>query len=344
MIGQYLKQVRLAQHQTQAAIYGDLLSPREIIRVEQGTVELKASHLMIVLARLGLDYETLQLHAAPNAKYQDWHQAQVAFQQLPQNTTLQDTAALDFYQKYHQSSNLQIRQMAILAKYRYWMDVDIPADELNWLLQANSNNSRLTITQLATLIPLCFLFDHAIIDNLLQRLTTNLNDYRDHSQYHQLHQQLLKNKFLIYLNSKQISRASELLTNELANNQQPSFEDHFNQTIFSDFLQIAQGAPDGRNQLWTDLQALRVVGGINWRAKADGYLDYARQLRQNYQNTTNWTNAEIGVTLRLLATIPQTAKTDLTSYLKLFAGLQAQLLKNQRPLSEYLMVEPVVND
>src|SRR5699024_2279073 len=152
----------------------------------------------------------------------DWHQAQVAFQQLPQNTTLQDTAALDFYQKYHQSSNLHIRQMAILAKYRYWMDVDIPADELNWLLQVNSNNCGLTITLLVSLIPLCVLFDDAIINNLLQRLTANLNDYRNHSQYHQLHQQLLKNKFLIYLKSKQISRASELLSNELANNQQPS--------------------------------------------------------------------------------------------------------------------------
>jgi hypothetical protein len=119
MIGQYLKQVRLAQHQTQAAIYGDLLSPREIIRVEQGTVELKASHLMIVLARLGLDYETLQLHAAPNAKYQDWHQAQVAFQQLPQNTTLQDTAALDFYQ------NITNQVIFIFGKWPFWQNIAI---------------------------------------------------------------------------------------------------------------------------------------------------------------------------------------------------------------------------
>ncbi|MFD1465424.1 helix-turn-helix domain-containing protein [Lapidilactobacillus mulanensis] len=333
MLGSIIKRFREEQNLTQQELYTGLLSKRQAIRFENGEVDLKANSLLTVMSRLELDLETLQHLNTEQPKSDDT--ARSAYQQLKFDS-LEDPAPLAFYEQYRNSADPKVKQLAIMAHLKYWLDADLPTEERLWLATYYLDKVSLTIDQLTILLKEVLLLDPMVVESTFQRIADNLARFKFHSDYYRLSKLLLQNRFWYAIEIKALPEARKVLADPMWQADNPTLNEKMSYLIFQQFVEIAD--TDSRvavEQIKQITGTLFVLSPESAQFIQDGYLDTVRHLRQLYGYHVVWSDEEIGVIVRLLESIPKKAKQDLGTYLQGFPGLTAAIAKKGNPLSYY---------
>ncbi len=336
MLGNIIKQFRKDQGLTQQTLYTNILSKRQAIRFENNEVDIQSEKLISIMKRLELDFETL-LHFIPNhSETSEKLTIEEEFTNLTYNS-LQDTAPLDFYEKYKNHSDDKVRQMAIISHLNYWPDADLNKSDLLWLTKYYTDMSRLTIAQLEILIKVSFRIDESLVEGTFRRIRENLENYTFHSSYTKLLDIFLTNEFYYYLTNKQLHKAKGVLETYEHKLNINILDIKMNLKIFYNLYDLAlTGQEVFEEEIMKILDSLNTIDPDNAQFILDGYSDFIRQIKQIYGFHHGWTDKEIGTVIRLINKVPKKAKKNMGSYLKQVPYLSDTLKKNNHPLSYYV--------